>query len=485
MAKKTSSNAIKKIDEQISQLESTGRKNGTSSTTRKTTATKKSVSTSSKKSSTTTKKKSVRDEVVVVPAKKTTSVKKKTTSSVKSTARKTTRSTSSKAKDDKLKTNLKEITTKSGAKRNKTTVRSKKDLVAEVNKILGIPDESTATEEKQFEEFSFVETPEEKKLDAIQTPKEEFKEELQEEMKRLQTPKKEIEDEFYHELDKISSPAEEFDSKKDFLKENNEDIEILSPEEAFEEKVDKELALTEQSKEELETKIKDFLETEEKKETPIVSTEESLDEIDVIKFSDRKKTTITPKKSGNLKKKTKEQDEKKKSVDLDHIDSLEEYNIVEDFKKDIPPKSDFKRKRKGKGYVVSIPKKPSYKELESDIRSLYDKTNEIVDDFETTKAPKKKFEFKFRKDKKKPVEKPVKRPVKPVKQPVKPVPIVPKKEKKIRKVIEEEEITEYERPSILDHISQRVLNFFLIVLFTIFTLMVIAFIAFVIYVSTF
>ena len=59
-------------------------------------------------------------------------------------------------------------------------------------------------------------------------------------------------------------------------------------------------------------------------------------------------------------------------------------------RKDVSKKEktqEFTRKRKGKGYVVDIKKKQSYKELEDDLRSLYDTVTDVVEDFDGTATP--------------------------------------------------------------------------------------------------
>lgn len=416
MAKKTSSNAIRKIDDQINSLESKGG----------TVPKKKSTSRNGQ----------VRDKVVVTPTKrKKTTTTKKTSSSknvrgdvVVAKKRKTTTRT---IQNENLKDEIKDL-------KNKETVlvpSEKKDLAAEVNKILGIE------EEPQTTPTSFV------PLD------------LREEVV-VPTEKKEIE----------------------------KPVEVL-----------------EEPKETTEEKVKEFLEKADELEEKAPKHETSLDDIDVIKFdkdaNGTKPLTVVAKKKGNLKKKTpirKREDFRKKQNELDNLDKIEEYNIVEDFKKEIPLKkeplrpaqkpNDFKRKRKGRGYIVNIPKKP-YKELESDIRSLYDRVNDVTDDFETTKVPQPKKKVLFgKKEKTEETKKPF---LFGKKKKVEQTPEAPRKVKVVKKKVKpvyvepEEEPGKKKRFSILDHISQKVLNFFLIVLSIIFFLMVIAFIAFVVYVSTF
>ena len=118
--------------------------------------------------------------------------------------------------------------------------------------------------------------------------------------------------------------------------------------------------------------------------------------------------------------------------------------------------------------------------MENDLRSLYDKTNSIVGDFDETTLPEKEVVYK-EKTKKKSFFARFKK--KKNERVVQPTPTVKK-----TKVVKETVIADSERgekPSFLDKISQKVLNFFLTVLFIIFFIMVICFIAFVIYVSTF
>lgn len=400
MAKKTSTNAVKKIDEQIKNLESNT----------KTSSTKKSGTTKTTTSRKTSSKTS-REKIVVAPAKKKTTTTKKKTSSknvrdkvVVTPKKNTKKSTTKTINQEEIKNQLKDVSTKKeDVKAVSTREDKKKELASEVNKILEIQDSYELNEPVELPKF------------------------IQEE----------------------------------------------KPKEVQEEK-----------------KIKDFFPEE---KTPSTKTYDSLslDDVDVIKFEKKEEPK---KKKSNLKKRISDKEYENlkldKPIDLDQIDKIEEFKIVEDFEKDIPVKKkvekgfkqqDFTRKRKGKGYVVNIKKKPTYQELEHDLRGLYDKVNDVVEDFDGTssgedyvpvpkKVAKKKFQLPVLFKKK---NKPVKEESKVVKK---------------TRVVKETVIADNEpkeRPSILDRISQKVLNFFLIVLFIIFFLMVIAFIAFVIYVSTF
>lgn len=408
MAKKTATNAVKKIDEQIKDLESKSKKS--TNNTVKTSSVKKSTTkkTTTATKSTTKKSSSTRDKIVVAPKKKTTSTSTKKTTTTKSVRDKVVvtpkkKSTTKTIEEEKIKNDLK------STKRKKEEVKvvapryRKKDLVEEVNKILGIE------EEEKVEAPKFIQ--EEKPL---------------------------------------------------------EEVEVSAPKFIDEEKTA-----------EINTKevVKEFLEKEDKKELEKTSNF-TIDDVDVIKFDK------PAKKKSNLKKKSSDEDLKlDKPINLDEIDKVEEYKIVEDIEKDVPKKKqEFTRKRKGKGYVVEIKKKPTYTELESDLRSLYDEVEDVVDDFDKTASipiqqttkPKKKFTLFGKKQAKKKIEKTQ--------------PVVQKPVKKTRVVKDSVVIADTlpnEKPSLLDHVSQKVLNFFLTVLFIIFFLMVIAFIGFVIYVSTF
>ena len=404
MAKKSGTNAVKKIDEQINELKSNSTDLDMDTFPIKKTSSTKKTSTTKK---TTTRKTSSREKVVVAPAKKkkTTTTKKTTVKNVRGgvvAPKKTTKTSTTKTIDrEKVKNNLK--TKKEKVEVVASREKRKKDLAEEVNKILEINDET--------------------------------------------------------------------------------DIKVESPKFIQEEK-----PKDENKTEVFEDKIKAFLEEEDQKEISASTTKDSLDAVDVIKFD--KKEEVKPKKSQLKKKLTdKEYEDLKleKPIDLEQIDKIEEYDIVEDFKKDVsvkknvPKKQEFTRKRKGKGYVVNIKKKQTYQELESDLRSLYDKVNSVVGDFDENVPTEKNIVKKAKK------QLPIfsifkKKPSKKVEQKV----VVPPVKK--TKVVRETVIADTdrgERPSILDRISQRVLNFFLAVLFTIFVIMAIAFVAFVIYVSTF
>ena len=121
-------------------------------------------------------------------------------------------------------------------------------------------------------------------------------------------------------------------------------------------------------------------------------------------------------------------------------------------KNDTPSKK-VKRKRKGKNkYVIDIKSSKEYDSLEKDLRSLYEKTNDIIDDIDNKKVEDK----------------------------------LPEKSiKLIDEVVVADSSINKEKKSLLDLISQKFLNITILVLLIIFTIMLIGVIAFIIFVSTF
>ena len=121
-------------------------------------------------------------------------------------------------------------------------------------------------------------------------------------------------------------------------------------------------------------------------------------------------------------------------------------------KNDTPSKK-VKRKRKGKNkYVIDIKSSNEYDSLEKDLRSLYEKTNDIIDDIDNKKVEDK----------------------------------LPEKSiKLIDEVVVADSSINKEKKSLLDLISQKFLNITILVLLIIFTIMLIGVIAFIIFVSTF
>lgn len=188
------------------------------------------------------------------------------------------------------------------------------------------------------------------------------------------------------------------------------------------------------------------------------SEKEIKDKIDIKKSEEENKKEISSSDSKKKELSEKEYDELKldKPINLDDIDKLEDYKIVSEFEKDIAKKKSIDNNKKSKKNLINIPKRSSYKELEADLRSLYEKVNDVVKDIDTPSEKKKNEVVDNKKTKYTPKYIPV-----------------------------EEEDSRPEKKSILDYISQKFLNVVLALLFIIFFIMVIAFIWFIIYVSTF
>lgn len=236
--------------------------------------------------------------------------------------------------------------------------------------------------------------------------------------------------------------------------------------------------------------------------------EESLiEEFDIdISFENNKddnKTTIpnVDRKSevSIIKNKTrkdlseKEYDELKldKPIDLDNFDKLDSYKIINEFEEDIYKDREIDNKntnnvhkssvnifKKKRDVISDTPKSTSYNELENDLRSLYDKVNDVVSDFgyEEKYTPSKRTIDKNISKKNVKVKNDI---------PKKPLPRKPIENKQREKTTFIENDVKPEKKILLDYINQKVLNFFLILLLLIFTGMTIAFVWFLIYVSTF
>lgn len=191
------------------------------------------------------------------------------------------------------------------------------------------------------------------------------------------------------------------------------------------------------------------------------------DDSELIVLSDKVEVKKEEKK---LTEKEYEELKLDKPIDLDNFDLLDDYKIIDEFEEDIykdKKKEDSSKSifSKNKKRIINSSKKSSYRELESDLRSLYDKVNDVVSDIDHNdrkKIIKDNIDLNDRNKN--------------------------KLKENYKDKIEEYEIDydiKPEKPSLLDHISQKVLNFFLIFLLIIFTGMTIAFIWFLIYVSTF
>ena len=175
---------------------------------------------------------------------------------------------------------------------------------------------------------------------------------------------------------------------------------------------------------------------------------------------------VTPEKKdiseGEKAKKILRKEKKFEFVQDEKKDNIEDYTFADDIENDInngkyidkakilidksnEDKKKVKRKRKGKNkYIIDLESTREYKDLERDLRSLYDKTNDIIDDID-----------------------------KPVRDDI----------VDINKLdIHDNEVPE--KKGILDHISQKVLNVFIAILSVIFIILLIGVIGFIIYVST-
>lgn len=199
----------------------------------------------------------------------------------------------------------------------------------------------------------------------------------------------------------------------------------------------------------------------------IISDLEKEEKVEKIVVNESDRVDVAPTKK---KLTEKEYDELKldKPIDLDNFDLLDDYRIIDEFEEDIykdkkkdESSNNVFKKRKSH---VSISKKNSYRELENDLRSLYDKVNDVVSDIDHSdrkKIVKDNIDLTDNKD------------------------ILKNNYKEKIKEYEIDSDIKPEKFSLLDLISQKVLNFFLIFLLIIFTGMTIAFIWFLIYVSTF
>lgn len=329
MAKKSSTNAVKKIEKQINEI----KKNSDSKDEKTPVATKKELKEGIEK------------------AKKTSSTKKST--SKKSSTKKTA---SSKTTKSKTTTKKKSTTKKAGVK--KTTAKSKKeDIIVVPNKPVKIKEKSKKEDKPVRDEV--VVTPSKKKKTI---PK-----------KKIDPVKDEV----------IVAPEKNNLDEKKEISEVEKTKRILSKEKKF-----------------------DF-------------TQNLDNDIEDYKFADDIENDIN---NG-------------KYIDKAKI-------LIDKSNKD---NSKVKRKRKGKNkYIIDIESTREYKDLERDLRSLYDKTNDIIDD----------------------IDKPVR-----------------------DEVIDIDKLNIHEKDNeenngFLDRLSQKVLNTFVIILSIIFIILLIVVIGFVIYVST-
>lgn len=348
MAKKSSTNAVKKLDKQINDL-----KKNSSSIEEKTPA---------------ISKKELKEGIEKAKVASTTKKTKKSSGAKKSTTKKTANSktTSRKKTTAKKKTATKNATAKKSTTKktpsSKVTSKIKKDAVVIA------PDKPVKLEEKKEKidkpiRDEIVVTPSEKDDSTV------FKDEA-------------VKDEVLVAPDK-KEKTKDSDSKND-------------------------ISVGEKSKRIL-RKEKKFEFVQEKKEEKIDShtiADDIENDINNGKYIDKAKILIDKSSSGNKK---------------------------------------VKRKRKGKNkYIIDLESTREYKDLERDLRSLYDKTNDIIDDID-----------------------------RPVRDEIVDINKLDIHNKDIE-----------EKKGILDRISQKVLNIFIAILSVIFIILLIVVIGFIIYVST-
>lgn len=346
MAKKSSTNAVKKLDKQISEL--------------------KKKSTKKDDEKTPIISKTELKEGIAKAQKSSTSKGKKTSTKKKSTAKKTNntkRTTSTNKTSTRKNSSKKKTNTKTSNNRKKTT-----------------PKKST-------------------------TPKKKIKDDI------VVTPVKKdikVDDDTSVRDDIVVSPVKSSDKKKEKKKEDKplkEDV-IVTPD-------------SKRVKESKSRKIKDIL--TKKKES---DDKESVEEKEVI---------------------GREELANEIEEDISNGKYIDKAKIL--LSKAFSKKKGIKRKKKGKNkYVIDLDATREYKNLERDLRSLYDKTNDIVDDIEKTQDLEKTV-----------------------------------------KTIEGLSVydnNKTEKKYFLDYLNQRILNVFIVVLLGVFIIMTIVVIGFIIYVST-
>ncbi|MBQ3308158.1 MAG: hypothetical protein IJG68_08230 [Bacilli bacterium] len=191
--------------------------------------------------------------------------------------------------------------------------------------------------------------------------------------------------------------------------------------------------------------------------------------------------------------KTYEEDKKEESTIKDEIEvlSLEQTkDLIEEFEQDIQEEKikkqvqdllnkqqrrTAKKKRKGKKkYIIDVKSKKDFSMLEDDLRSLYDKVNDIVEDtkeIEILSGDTKEIEILDGDTKE----------IEVLDGDTKEIEVLTGDTKQLEPIKEEKK----GRKLLIDYISQKVLNFFLIFFFVIFLALFIAFIWLVVYVCTF
>lgn len=344
MAKKSSTNAVKKLDKQIDEL----KKNSNSKDDKTPVVSKKELKEGIEK------------------AKKTVSSKKTTNSKKDSTTKK--KSSTKKASTTK-KTTAKKTTGSKITKKRKTTTKAKKEAVIVVPTKDVKPEEPVKKVDKPVRDDVVVTPSKKKKKKTPEKKNDSVKDDV------LVTPDK---------SEKKEAAKTEVESKKE-ISESEKAKRILSKEKKFQ--------FVQDTKEE---------DIEEYK-----FAEDIENDINNGKYIDKAKILIDKSNEGKTNK--------------------------------------VKRKRKGKNkYIIDLESTREYKDLERDLRSLYDKTNDIIDDID---KPSKDEIIDINK-------------------------------------LDIHEKDEEEKKGFLDHISQKVLNVFIAVLSVIFIILLIIVIGFIIYVST-
>lgn len=325
MAKKSSTNAIKKIDEQIKKLENSDPKKS-----------------GKKNNSSTTKKTSTKISSV---AKKTNTKRKTGTSKAKRSSKTKTTKTSSKNVRDKV-----------------ITVPAKKETV-----------KKSSTSDKNVRD-NVVVTPNKKKKE--------------------KNVKKSVEKNVRSDVIVADADINKTESKLKSIDKIDENIKKLQS---------------------------DKLENEELKLDGVIDTEK-------LDVSDKKKI------------------EKEIEDDINNAKYIEKAKIL--IQKEKNDKNKIKRKRKGKNkYIIDLEATKEYKNLERDLRSLYDKTNDIIDDIDTD--------------------------------------IVDNKTVNIVSDLVVSDVDASEKRGILDYISQALLNKIILILTIVFVVLLFAAICFIVFVSNF
>lgn len=206
----------------------------------------------------------------------------------------------------------------------------------------------------------------------------------------------------------------------------------------------------------------------EKKKSTVKKIDKALRDDIVVTPNDSSKKKITKKKEEKKEKAEKDEvvvvndDVKDSSLENDKLD---EYKFVSELEEDITngkyidkakalidkanKKSNIKRKRKGKNkYIIDLESTREYQNLERDLRSLYDKTNDIIDEIDSNK----------------------------INEDTKTVDVISD--------IVISDTNKKEKKGLLDYLNQKVLNVIIAILLAVFIIMLIVVIGIVIYVST-